>query len=243
MQGVLYVSHGSRYADAKEEAVTFLEVVKEQINVPLQEVCFLELASPNMKQGIANLVAQGATSIAIIPVLLLQAGHYYQDIPQAIAQQRRLYPAIAFSYGQPLGVQDRIIHLLAERMEQAIAEQRPDMKVLLVGRGSSNPQTVIDIETIVRKLKRITKLNHIEACYLAACEPSFDKKLQAVVTEKNSKIVIIPYIWFTGFLMRHIHQKVADMELNDNEIVVCQQLGQHPVMQEALKDRVIEAIS
>ncbi|WP_309246464.1 sirohydrochlorin chelatase [Virgibacillus pantothenticus] len=243
MQGVLYVSHGSRYADATAEATAFLEAVKEQVNLPLQEICFLELASPNMMQGIANLVAQGATSIAIIPVLLLQAGHYYHDIPQVIAQQRALYPAVSFSYGQPLGVQDRIIQILAERIDQAVAERRPDMKVLLIGRGSSNPQTVMDIETIVCKLKRITTLNHIEACYLAACEPSFDKKLQTAVTEKNSQIVIVPYIWFTGFLMRHIHKKVTKFKGTDKEIVVCQHLGEHPAMQEALKDRVIEAIS
>ncbi|WP_328517407.1 CbiX/SirB N-terminal domain-containing protein [Virgibacillus pantothenticus] len=92
-------------------------------------------------------------------------------------------------------------------------------------------------------MKRITTLNHIEACYLAACEPSFDKKLQTAVTEKNSQIVIVPYIWFTGFLMRHIHKKVTKFKGTDKEIVVCQHLGEHPAMQEALKDRVIEAIS
>ncbi|NBJ69835.1 MULTISPECIES: sirohydrochlorin chelatase [Clostridia] len=243
MQGVLYVSHGSRYADATAEATAFLEVVKEQVNVPVQEICFLELASPTMKQGIANLVAQGATSIAIIPVLLLQAGHYYHDIPQVIAQQKALYPAVSFSYGQPLGVQDRIIQILAERIDEAIPEKSPDMKILLIGRGSSNLQTVIDIETIVCKLKRITTLHYIEACYLAACEPSFDKKLQATITEKNSQIVLVPYIWFTGFLMRHIHKKVTEFRGIEKEIVVCQHLGQHSVMHEALKDRVIEAIS
>lgn len=66
MQGVLYVSHGSRYADATAEATAFLEAVKEQVNLPLQEICFLELASPNMMQGIANLVAQGADRKSVV---------------------------------------------------------------------------------------------------------------------------------------------------------------------------------
>ncbi|GAA0433324.1 sirohydrochlorin chelatase [Virgibacillus salarius] len=242
MQAVLYVSHGSRYADATAEAISFLETVKEQVDIPLQEICFLELATPDMKQGIANLVTQGATRIAIVPVLLLQAGHYYHDIPQVIEQQKALYPAISFTYGQPLGVQDRLTQILAERMNQAVVTMKSDMKVLLVGRGSSNPQTVIDIETIANRLKKITGVAHVEACYLAACTPAFEGKLRAAVTEENSQIVIVPYIWFTGFLMRHIQQRITEIGGSKREIILCHHLGKHPAMQEALKDRVIEAI-
>ena len=84
MRGVLYVSHGSRVPDAVNEATDFIDLVKAQVNVPLQETCFLELTSPNLAQGFQRLVDKGATEISVVPVLLLSAGHYYKDIPAEI---------------------------------------------------------------------------------------------------------------------------------------------------------------
>ena len=40
MQGVLYVSHGSRVAEAVEEATSLIARVQTKINIPLQETCF-----------------------------------------------------------------------------------------------------------------------------------------------------------------------------------------------------------
>jgi len=76
MIGVLYVSHGSRIKEATDEAISFIESVKQSIDIPLQEICFLELAQPDIQQGVEKLIAKGATEISVIPVLLLSAGHY-----------------------------------------------------------------------------------------------------------------------------------------------------------------------
>lgn len=40
MRGVLYVSHGSRVPEAVNEAKAFIDLVKEQVDVELQETCF-----------------------------------------------------------------------------------------------------------------------------------------------------------------------------------------------------------
>ena len=43
------------------------------IDVPIQEICFLELAAPSMDEGITKCVERGATKIAVVPILLLTA--------------------------------------------------------------------------------------------------------------------------------------------------------------------------
>ena len=59
----------------------------------------LELAEPTIaKRG--NTCQTGATTIAVIPVLLLSAGHYFKDIPQAITTIQQQYPHF-ITYGQP----------------------------------------------------------------------------------------------------------------------------------------------
>lgn len=241
MQGVLYVSHGSRVSEATAEAMRCIASVKADVTVGLQEICFLELASPSVEQGIERLVSQGASRIAIVPVLLLSAGHYYKDIPDKIALAKKQYPFIAFTYGQPLGVQGRFIDVLTERIAETQIPIGSATKILLVGRGSRNPQTKKDIEMIGNKLQRVLKTEHVEVCYLAACGPSFDEKLQSSLETDYANLIVVPYLWFTGILMRSIDRTISELVKPNRSVVLCQQLGDHPVMKQALKERVYES--
>lgn len=239
MRGVLYVSHGSRVVEAVEEAEAFIEKVKNQIDIPLQETCFLELTSPNLSQGFERLVEQGATEISVIPVLLLSAGHYFKDIPAEIEENQLKHPHVSVSYGQPLGVQQRLTTILKERIEETGIEPKSDAKVLVIGRGSYNPQTQKDITAIRDQLYNLTDLSDIDVCYLAACGPKFENALQEAVEAGHSQIFIVPYLWFTGILEQHIESTVNSYDV-DCDIVLCHRLGHHKYVQHALKDRVLE---
>ncbi|GEQ06437.1 sirohydrochlorin chelatase [Staphylococcus gallinarum] len=239
MRGVLYVSHGSRVAEAVEEAKSFIEKVKVQIDIPLQEICFLELTSPNLSQGFEKLVAQGATQISIVPVLLLSAGHYFKDIPAEIEENQLKFPNVEVSYGQPLGVQRRLTSVLKERIAETGIKPNDDAKVLVIGRGSYNPQTQKDISAIRDQLYDLTELNDIDVCYLAACGPKFEEALQQAVEAKHSQIFVVPYLWFTGILEQHIDSTVNSYDV-DSDIILCHRLGHHKYLQHALRDRVLE---
>ncbi|TVP84731.1 MAG: sirohydrochlorin chelatase [Alkalicoccus sp.] len=240
MQGVLYVGHGSRVEKARRQAQNFMESVQEQVDVPLQEICFLELAEPDISQGIEKLVSRGAASIAVIPVLLLSAGHYYQDIPEEVDKVRERFPEITFTYGRPLGVQERVIDLAAQRIEETGFPMEDDSEILLVGRGSRNGQTKRDMETIAEGLKERTGAAGISVCYLAACRPDFHEGLEAV--GKNSRVFVVPYLWFTGILMQEMEKEISGRNASGGSFILCQYLGGHPAMEEALRDAVQEAL-
>ncbi|WP_077622301.1 sirohydrochlorin chelatase [Sediminibacillus massiliensis] len=243
MEAVLYVSHGSRVEKARSEALAFIDAVQDMIDVPLQQTCFLELSDPDVEQGLAELVKEGATSIAVIPVLLLSAGHYYQDIPEEIDRAKQRYPGVRFHYGRPLGVQDRLVDILVQRMEETGIDLEPDADILLVGRGSRNPETPKDIGLIARKLEERTGLT-VNSCYLAACKPSFDEGLKASLKKGGTQTIVVPYLWFTGLLMQSMQMKINQVQQEtDKQMVLCQYLGDHPFMKEALKNRVEEVLN
>ncbi|MCD8834470.1 sirohydrochlorin chelatase [Staphylococcus arlettae] len=242
MQGVLYVSHGSRVPEATQEAIEFITDVQQQVDISLQTICFLELAEPTIAEGVETLVKQGATTIAVIPVLLLSAGHYFKDIPQAITTIQQQYPHVSFTYGQPLGVQSRLTQILQTRINETAIPINEDAQILVVGRGSYNPQTQVDITAIAQELQTLLPVNNIEVCYLAACQPSFEDALTEALVSEYSQIFIVPYIWFTGILERHIAQTVETTK-SSSDIVLCDHLGHHPAIKEALKDRVLEAVT
>ncbi|UFU00672.1 sirohydrochlorin chelatase [Radiobacillus kanasensis] len=242
MQAVLYVCHGSRRREAVDEAVDFVEKTMVNINVPIQEYCFLELANPWIPEGIERCIQRGATRIAIIPVLLLTATHAKKDIPKMVQETMKSYPEVKVSYGETLGVQQQLVDVLVKR----IKEQNPpttDMEILLVGRGSSDPNTLEDIQLISDMLSESMSVKSVEKCFLAAAEPKFGSFLARKVTFGSTNIVVVPYLLFTGMLMREINQTVRQLELHpEQKVTVCEYLGRHPNVCVALQNRVLEAI-
>ncbi|WP_028783670.1 sirohydrochlorin chelatase [Thalassobacillus devorans] len=242
MQGILYISHGSRVPEARRQAVDCIQAVKHKVGIGLQEICYLELAQPDMEEGIRLLVEKGADKIAVIPVLLLRAGHYYTDIPKEIEAAKNKYPDIEFQYGKPVGVQDRLIDILVERIKETHAPVPPDANILLVGRGSRNPETPMAIQMIQEKLRKRMGGMNVDACYLAACQPSFEKGLEKSIQAGYSLTIVVPYLWFTGILIQSMQKRVRDYQESGQPVVLCQHLGDHPKMVEALAERVYEII-
>lgn len=242
MQAVLYVSHGSRVKETRHEAMAFMEQVHQKVDVALRETCFLELASPDIGEGIDSLVEQGATSIAVVPVLLLSAGHYYEDIPDEVKKSVLRYPDVRFTYGKPLGVQDRLVEILAERLQETGVERSPEAKILLVGRGGKSSEITRSVEEIAARLAVKAKVPSIDVCYLAASTPSFDEGLQASINSGSKQIFVVPYLWFTGLLVKSMQKKITSLSSEEQQIILCDYLGDHPSMVDALADRVHEAL-
>ncbi|GGH88489.1 sirohydrochlorin ferrochelatase [Pullulanibacillus pueri] len=241
MQGVLYVSHGTRLPEGLKEAKAFLQGVQKKIPAPLQQVCFLELASPTIEEGIEALVQKGATTIAVVPVLLLSAKHFHEDIPEALYKCQKKYPTITLTYGKPLGIQERLIALLEERIREKGTSLHKDVKVLLVGRGSHDPQVKTAIETIAHRLAKRINVGQIETCYLAACKPSFDEKLSDAWDSQSPQMIVVPYLWFNGLLIQSMQKKIDTLDPLHREIVLCRPMGNHAHIQNAFIDRVLES--
>ncbi|KHE70244.1 sirohydrochlorin chelatase [Halobacillus sp. BBL2006] len=241
MKSVLYVSHGSRVEETREEAVSFLHAVHEHVDVPLWGICFLELTEPDMRSGIERLIKHGATEIAIVPVLLLSAGHYYKDIPEEITEAMSLYPNVKYKYGKPIGIQDRIIDVLDQRVRETESFDAMNTDILLVGRGSKNPETKRSIETIARRLEEKLQVTDIEVSYLAACRPSFEEGLERAL-KKESETIVVPYLWFTGLLIKSMTKKVNQLQEEGHGIKITHYLGNHLNIVQALADRAEEAV-
>ncbi|WP_186578726.1 sirohydrochlorin chelatase [Aquibacillus kalidii] len=237
MQGVLYVSHGTRLSEGEKEAVDFLTSIQSSIDAPLQEICFLEILPPTIEQGVTSLIEKGATKIAVVPILLLTATHAKSDIPDELVELKESYPTITFTYGKPLGIQPRIIDALVDRINEQVPNIPEEAEILLVGRGSYDPKTIEDINTIASQLSQ--RVNRkVDCSYLAASKPSFDDAMERIEEESKSLTIIVPYLWFNGLLIQSMKKKVADKA----NIVLCEHLGHHPNMKACLVDRVKESM-
>ncbi|OQR55737.1 sirohydrochlorin chelatase [Bacillus sp. CDB3] len=230
MKAVLYICHGSRLKAAKEEAVAFITSCMNRVEANIQEVCFLELASPSIEEGFRTCVKRGATEIVAIPVFLLAAGHVKKDIPLELRKLNEEYPDIKIVYGNPFGVSEVLVKAVYNG--SGIKDYEEEVTLLLVARGSSDPETLQDMKWISSLFQKEENIKEVEICYLAAAEPKFEEKLREVVEREEKSIVVLPYLLFTGLLMKHVEKEVLQYELE--EIKISPYLGKNEAFQEML---------
>ncbi|WP_338754495.1 sirohydrochlorin chelatase [Bacillus sp. FJAT-52991] len=242
MKAVLYVCHGSRVKKGREEALAFIEQSKPFMDVPIQEACFLELAEPTIEQGFARCVEQGATEIIVFPFLLLAAGHAKKDIPLELTRVHSRFPHIHVHYAEPLGVHEAIVDILIERMKEQQIPIQSDATILIVGRGSSDPQTKADFTRIVQLFRHKTKLNDVNICFLAAATPKFPKELKRLAHKRRSQLWVLPYLLFTGILMKSMEKEIQSLPTAEH-IYLCKYLGYHPLLRDIMAVRIQEADS
>ncbi|MGG4168134.1 sirohydrochlorin chelatase [Rossellomorea vietnamensis] len=237
-QAVLYVCHGSRVEKAREEAVSFIKRCQKHVKTDIQEISFLELASPSIEEGFAVCVDKGATHITVVPLLLLTAVHAKKDIPDEVRKCRDIYPDIHVNYGRPIGVHDKMVESVINKIEEATSMDSSTVAVL-IGRGSSDPDVRRDLDHIAELVHRRTTLGDVRTCYLTAASPSFIETLEAVrYSDKN--VIFIPYLLFTGLLMKGIEKEIR--RTNNEHIILGNYLGYDRLVEEAFLDRVNESL-
>ncbi len=102
-RGLLIVGHGTRQPRGQDEFWGLVRQVSQLLpDVPLQGA-FLEWATPTIDDSLQRLAQRGVASVALMPLLLLAAGHAKQDIP-----------AIAHAASDRLGLQLDLLPVLGD---------------------------------------------------------------------------------------------------------------------------------
>ena len=135
----MVVGHGTRDADGLEEFWTLAGHVREAAGELPVGFGFIELAEPLVDTGIDELVAQGSREVVSVPLVLLAAGHLKNDGPAALTRARSRHPGVHFHMGRDLGIEPIVLDIVEERARAALGDVTEDTAVVLVGRGSSDP--------------------------------------------------------------------------------------------------------
>lgn len=240
MEAVLYIAHGSRSRAGRDEAVSFIKKYMSRNETKIQEYGFLELASPTIEEAFERCISRGASHIKVIPLLLLTAGHAKKDIPQTLLKLKAKHHRVIVQYGRPIGVHEKMIDVLSERLYEQDKNISRSSTILLVGRGSSDPDVQRDLCQIAAMLEQRIAVT-VNDCYLHGAGVPFPEALKAAAQSKTTEIYIIPYLLFTGRLMTTMQKTIAAVkEATNKRIVLCNGLGYHPNIESILEERINE---
>lgn len=114
MKSLLLVAHGSRRAESNTEIAQLAErlAARAGSEFGLIQHAFLELAEPLIPDGIELCIAQGATSVQVVPYFLARGTHVADDIPEQVAIKQKEYPDMDIRITDYLGTSDELVDVL-----------------------------------------------------------------------------------------------------------------------------------
>jgi sirohydrochlorin cobaltochelatase len=241
---LLIIGHGTRDADGQRECARLLEVVRERRGDLRVELGFLELCPPPITDVVADLAADGVHDVTVVPLVLLGAGHAKGDVPAAIARERLRHPGMHFRYARPLGIRPELLDTVDRRLCDAVGEEhREDTAVVLVGRGTSDPDANGDLAKVARMLWEGRPWPLVEPAFVSLARPSVPEALERCRRLGATRIAVTPYFLFTGVLERRIRDEArawAD-DHPEIEVVDAGYLGPDEQVAEVLLARAAES--
>jgi cobalt/nickel transport system ATP-binding protein len=248
---LLLIGHGTRSGPGAEELTLFAEAIsrmRPSINV---EAGFIEFVEPTLDQAIDTLVDSGARRVIAVPLLLLGAGHLKDDGPKAMARARVRHHATTFTYGRELGVHPMVLATVEDRIREVtfsgLAHARwpegLDDAVVVVGRGSTDPDANADLVKAVRLLAdgrglaasgigaggdgqaATPPLGFIEPAFVSLARPNVIEALERCYALGARRIAVVPYFLFTGLLVDRIGEITRDWASTHGDVELA--IGEH----------------
>ena len=122
MESIILIGHGSPKKDANN-IETMGRLLHSMIHPDCSKECvrvaYLQFAKPELPDMIKESVLNGAKKIIIHPYFLISGMHVTKDIPEIIKEAKKMYPHVEFLYTEPLGIHEKLVQVIAERIKTA----------------------------------------------------------------------------------------------------------------------------
>jgi sirohydrochlorin cobaltochelatase len=170
---------------------------------------FIELSAPPLRDAVSALVDQGHRRVVAVPLMLSAAGHSKGDVPAALARETARHPGLTVRYGRPLGPHPILLNLLAERISAVAHDVGGPYAVLVVGRGSTDPDANADVCKDARMLWEGRGYEFTDTAFVSLARPSVADGLERCRRLGARTIVVARYFLFPGVLPDRVAAQAA----------------------------------
>jgi sirohydrochlorin cobaltochelatase len=214
---------------------------------------FIELSAPPLRDAVASLAATslagpGPARIVAVPLMLVAAGHAKGDIPAALAREQARHPGVSFAYARTLGPHPALIELLDARVAAVAGDEPP--AVLVVGRGSTDPDANADVVKTARLLWEGRDYPLAETAFVSLARPDVAEGLErcrllSAGQHGARRIVVARYFLFPGVLPDRVAEQAAQYAAAHPglDITVADVLGDCDEIAALVLERYREALS
>jgi precorrin-8X/cobalt-precorrin-8 methylmutase len=250
--GLVVAGHGSRDPASVREFEALVALVRAQSAAAAIVTVthgYLEFASPTITVAIEQNIAAGSRCIAVVPGVLLAARHAKNDMPSEMLEAARRHPQIDLHFGAPLDLHPKLLQLAQQRIVEAEAGAsrilpRADTCLVLVGRGTTDPDANGDIAKLARMLQEGMGFGASTVCYSGVAAPLVADGLRMAARQGYRRLIVLPFFLFDGVLVKRIYAAADDLREREPQLDILKAgyFGAHPLVAEVMLERAREAI-
>ncbi len=238
-EGLLLVAHGSRCVQSESQVHALADLVSAALPGVAVDVGFLEMTDPPAGEVLDRLVERGCRRLAVLPVVLLGAGHAKSDVPAVLLDARRRHPAVEFRFGRPLGVSREPVELLGKAVTASGCAGLP---LLVVARGTSDPDANAEAYKAARLIAEWTGAPFVHAGYSGVTTPSVPEAAELFGRLGYRRVAVAWWYLFHGRLIENGRRELAAAAAGGVEFVDCGYLGPDPALVPLVAARYREAV-
>jgi sirohydrochlorin cobaltochelatase len=155
------------------------------------------------------------------------------------------HPGLTYAYGRPLGPHPLLQEVLERRIDEVAGDvPRSEVGVVLVGRGSSDPDGNAEVAKVARLLWEGRGYADVVPSFISLAEPSVPAALDRARRLGAERVVVAPYFLFPGVLPdRIVAQATAWAAQSGVDVRVADVLGDSDELAELVEERYREAIA
>lgn len=246
---IVVAAHGSRDEAGVREFEALIGLMKKR--APGRHITYgcLEFALPTIDEGVRAAVDAGARRVVMLPALLLAATHAKNDMPGELTLLKREFPEVEFHFGAPMDLHPLLLRLAQQRIVEAEAAserivKRSDSCLVVVGRGTSDPDANSDVSKLARMLQEGLGFGASYVCYAGTARPAVKEGLRAAARLGCERSVVFPYFLFDGVLVKRIYAEVDELRAREPECEVLKAgyLGAHDDVAAVFLERAQEGV-
>lgn len=244
-KGILICGHGSRDPEGVKGFQELVRLLKLRYPDRVVDYGFLEFSHPVYAAAVERMYLNGVREITAIPAILFAGGHAKNDIPYEMNTLQNQYSDLKIKLGKHIGITASILQLSKKIIEQAESQVQPvDRKetcLLVVGRGTSDPDANSDVAKLTRMVWEGMGFGFATTTYIGVTQPLLKDTLPVINQLPYKRIIALPVFLFTGILLKKIYQQIdAFKDTSDKQLIYTKSFECDELLLQTIDERIQE---
>lgn len=243
MKGILICGHGSRDPEGVRGFKELVALLKERYPDYMVDYGFLEFSHPIYAAAVERMYLAGVREILAIPAILFAGAHAKNDIPYEMNTLQSQYEGLRIKLARHIGITPSILKLAQQLILKAGGTgDLSDACLLVVGRGTSDPDANADVAKMTRMLWEGMGFGFATTAYIGVTKPLLQEALPIVELLPYKRVIAVPVFLFTGVLLKKIYSQLEEYKLKtEKEVLHTSGFECDELLLETIDERIKEA--
>jgi precorrin-8X/cobalt-precorrin-8 methylmutase len=189
--GLIIIGHGSKLPHNRENLEKLAEILRKRSKFKTVEISFMVRNKPTIPEAIENLAKKGVSKIVLIPAFIAPGVHTTREIPELIELKEKepflKERGIELVYGEPLGSDERIAEIIAEKALEALGQKPKEANVMTDAYSIAASKKIIDTSMQLIREALGDSIDNVPASHM----PVIERVVHATADPEFAKLLVI----------------------------------------------------